>query len=199
MNLKCSVGFHDWKKDCEKCSVCGKTRNGCHKWTGCTCSACGGIRDEDHEWNGCKCSKCDKTRSEGHMWDGCKCSQCGKTRSEGHVWDGCESSKCGKTRNEGHQWKDWNGYKCSKCREVKSLHGKTVIASAFSLQEPLRAASADDRSFFCVSLDRYGGYEGFWLIDGTKGTTSAFSIETVLSKTPDWVITKYPRIASISC
>jgi len=40
---------HDWSKDCEKCSKCGKIRVEYHVWNGCECSKCRKIRDEQHE------------------------------------------------------------------------------------------------------------------------------------------------------
>ncbi|MEI6500087.1 MAG: ankyrin repeat domain-containing protein [Armatimonadota bacterium] len=79
-----------------------------------------------------------------------------------------------------------------------NLIGKTVVAAPSSLVEPYRSESEAERSFFCVSRDKYGGYEGFWLADGLKGTTTSFLIERILTETPAWAITKYPRIASIA-
>ena len=101
-----------------------------------------------------------------------------------------------------HEW-DKKGLKCSKCGEGRNLIGLTVVASGHSLTPPLNAASERDRSFFCVSkaclgTKEYEGlYDGFWLIDGTKGTTALFVIEKVLSETPSWVVDKYPRIAPL--
>jgi hypothetical protein len=83
------------------------------------------------------------------------------------------------------------------------LTGKTVVAAAWSLQEPLASASERDRTFFCVSKASLGGtvYEGvfvgFWLIDGTGGNTAFFTIEKILRQTPAWAIEKYPRIATL--
>jgi hypothetical protein len=84
------------------------------------------------------------------------------------------------------------------------LIGKTVVAAAYSLQEPYKSASERDRSFFCVSKASLGGkeydslYDGFWLVDGTKGTTAFFEIEKVYDTTPTWVIEKYPRVAHLA-
>jgi hypothetical protein len=70
--------------------------------------------------------------------------------------------------------------------------------------ESLRSAPERDRSFFCVSKASLGEksyegiYDGFWLVDGQKGTTAFFAIEKVLLETPEWVIEKYPRTASIA-
>ena len=81
-----------------------------------------------------------------------------------------------------------------------NLIGKTVVAAAHSLQEPYRSASERDRSFFCVSQASYSdqAYDGFWLVDGTKGTTGSFIVEKVLHETPAWVIEKYPRVAHLA-
>jgi tetratricopeptide (TPR) repeat protein len=166
MNIKCKLGFHtwngcicskcgivrdeqhDWKKDCEKCSKCGKPRVNQHDWNGCKCSKCGITRDEQHNWkkNCEKCSKCGKTKEKQHQWDGCKCTKCGKTRDEQHDWskdcgkcsqcgktsekqhhwDGCKCTKCGKNRDEEHDWsKD-----CEKC----SICGKTISTKAEELK-----------------------------------------------------------------
>jgi hypothetical protein len=84
------------------------------------------------------------------------------------------------------------------------LIGKTVIASARSLVEPYRSESPQGRSFFCVSKASLDGkvydglYDGFWLIDGSKGTTAFFVIEDVLERTPSWVTEKYPRVAYLA-
>jgi len=78
------------------------------------------------------------------------------------------------------------------------------VAAAHSLQEPYRSAPEHDRSFFCVSKASLGDkvyeglYDGFWLIDGTKGTTAFFIIEKVLDKTPSWVVERYPRVAGLA-
>ena len=41
MNLKCAIGLHDWRSDCEKCASCGKPRTGAHAWNDCVCTKCG--------------------------------------------------------------------------------------------------------------------------------------------------------------
>lgn len=97
---------------------------------------------------------------------------------------------------EGHEW---TGYKCSKCGKRRDLIGMTVVVAGNSLLAPLNTASERDRSFFCVSRASYSdeAYDGFWLIDGTRGTTGSFVIEKVLEETPAWVIQKYPRVANL--
>ena len=116
---------HDWSKDCEKCTKCGKERQGAHNWDGCKCtkcrkdshdwaddcekcSKCGEARQNVHKykWNGCKCELCGKTRDENHDWstDCEKCSDCGATRQNSHKWKGCKCTHCGKTKDEGHEW-----------------------------------------------------------------------------------------------
>jgi hypothetical protein len=78
------------------------------------------------------------------------------------------------------------------------------VAAARSLVEPYRSGSERDRSFFCASTATLGAksydglYDGFWLVDGTKGTTAFFVIEKVFDKTPAWVIEKYPRVAYLA-
>ena len=76
MNIQCTFGLHKWKackcvlcgkqrdqehdwvSDCDKCSVCAKTRYKAHTWKGCVCSACGQIRGDEHIWNGTTCKTC---------------------------------------------------------------------------------------------------------------------------------------------
>jgi hypothetical protein len=74
----CIQKRHDFTKDCEKCSKCGKFWGIYHDFT------------KDCE----KCSKCDVIRVNKHILDGCKCSICGK---EMHDWsnDNNICSKCG--------------------------------------------------------------------------------------------------------
>lgn len=140
-----------------------------------------------------------------HTWskDCEKCSGCEKIRKFPHEWEGCKCSNCAKRRNVDHEWEDLDGYRCSRCGALKDLRGKTVVAAASSMLD--KTASERDRCFFCVSQpsdDRgkaYDGvFEGFWLVDGTKGATAFFKIEQVYDRTPDWAIKKYPRIASIA-
>jgi len=53
MSSSCFLGFHDWKKDCEKCSICGTKRYEKHKWHGMPeeCSICGALRSGIVEWD----------------------------------------------------------------------------------------------------------------------------------------------------
>jgi hypothetical protein len=147
-----------------------------------------------HDWGGCKCARCEKIRDEDHSWSGTtgkRCATCGKARDDRHKW-------CGETR---HKWV--SRFRCSNCGALRNLTGMTVVASARSMQAPLSTAPERDRSFFCVSATSLDGktydgvYDGFWLIDGTKGTTAFFEIEKVLDETPAWVLEKYPRVASV--
>jgi len=100
MNLKCKLGFHNWSNDCEKCSICGKSRKKNHNWShDCEkCSICGQTREREHYWsNNCeKCAVCGKTRDNYHKWSGCRCLVCLTIRDEHHVWQSCICSKCGK-------------------------------------------------------------------------------------------------------
>lgn len=228
MGLMCTLGMHKWDgckcsvcsrtrdaitpmHDCapywdgDKCAICGKPRSQEHNcasdWDGCRCSKCGKTRDAEHTWDGCKCTRCGKTRDAEHSWDGCKCTKCGK---ENHSWDGCKCTKCGKTRAGGHSW---DGCKCTTCGKTRvaehsqdgNLTGLTVVVAAYSLVEPYRSLPEKDRCFFCVNKSAYGGwYDGFWVIDGTRGTTGAFVIEKVLQNTPNWIIQQYPAIARIA-
>ncbi len=41
MNLKCKLGFHEWSKNCEECSRCGRSRPNAHAWKDRKCSCCG--------------------------------------------------------------------------------------------------------------------------------------------------------------
>ena len=52
MNLKCTLGLHEWTKDCEKCSKCDKTRQNRHDWSkDCqSCSICGKTRTTPHNF-----------------------------------------------------------------------------------------------------------------------------------------------------
>jgi uncharacterized protein (TIGR02145 family) len=100
MSLKCKIGFHTWK-GC-KCNDCGKIRDVQHDWSkDCEkCSKCGKI-ESHHDWSkDCeKCSKCGKIESH-HDWskDCEKCSKCSATREKQHDWtQDCEKCcKCGK-------------------------------------------------------------------------------------------------------
>ena len=98
---------HDWKKDCEHCAQCGKTRANAHTWYYCKCTACGKIRDAEHTPD-CKCRICGKLREEfpdsWHAWgvsfttgvesDCQKCGKCGKTRNvEPPVYCLCDKCK----------------------------------------------------------------------------------------------------------
>jgi hypothetical protein len=125
------VPAHDWGKDCEKCSACGKTRAASHNWgKDCDeCSACGKTRVAGHDWSkDCeRCSACGKTRVAGHDWskDCGQCSACGKTRAPGHkraaqygAIQKCPA--CGKTWVPAHDW----GKDCENC----SACGKTRVA-----------------------------------------------------------------------
>lgn len=100
MALTCILGFHTW--DGCKCTNCGKIRDEGHDWSkDCEkCSRCGKTRENAHTWAGCKCTNCGKTRDEGHNWskDCEKCSICGVTRQNAHQWDGIRCSKCGVNR-----------------------------------------------------------------------------------------------------
>lgn len=115
----------------------------------------------------------------------------------GHDWNYCVCSRCGEKRETGHRY--GQDRSCSKCGKVRDLIGMTVVVAGYSLQAPLKTASERDRSFFCVSRASYDAdaFDGFWLIDGTRGTTGSFVIEKVLDETPAWAISKYPRIASV--
>jgi hypothetical protein len=77
MKFSCTLGFHNWAQNCEKCSRCGKTRPGSHAWSGCKCTKCETTRDEGHEWVGCKCSTCGRGRNQGHDWKNGRCARCG--------------------------------------------------------------------------------------------------------------------------
>ncbi|MCX6244666.1 MAG: hypothetical protein NTU98_08175 [Bacteroidetes bacterium] len=109
MSITCLFGFHKWKEDCEKCSVCGKLLSNRHNWA------------SDCE----KCSVCDKVRVEGHNWnENCeKCSICGAIRLNKHDWrhDCKRCSICGLKRNIEHSWEK-NGEKCSSCTKTKSCN-----------------------------------------------------------------------------
>lgn len=82
MNFKCVFGFHGWE-GC-RCAKCGKLRDQDHDWTkNCeTCTACGKSREKAHDWSGCRCRVCEKSRDEGHDWaaDRQMCLRCGKPR-----------------------------------------------------------------------------------------------------------------------
>jgi len=115
MSLKCSLGFHDWNKNCEKCSLCGKTRERYHDWSdNCEkCAKCGKSRKIPHVWkDDCeKCSNCYQTRKNQHNWStNCtRCSICGSIRQVKHsVTNGfcniCKSNVITDPRDN-HQYK----------------------------------------------------------------------------------------------
>ncbi len=142
MKILCSIGVHNWKSDCEKCTECGKIRidkhdwrNDCEKCSNCgmhrknkhnwskdceECSICHEKRDNKHDWKiDCqRCSKCGQNRINKHDWskDCNKCSICGRNRENHHDWSkDCERcSYCGKQRQNQHDWKG-DCEKCSKC------------------------------------------------------------------------------------
>ena len=111
---------HDWSENCQKCAICGNSRQEAHNWQGCVCTKCKHTRDMDHNWKmDCeKCSVCGQTRDHYHKWDGCKCTKCGKTRNENHAWSSnCEKcSICGETRLDKHQW---DGCVCLNCKQTR--------------------------------------------------------------------------------
>lgn len=125
--------LHDWSKDCEKCSICGKIEKNivignicrtCGNKIGKTyrepfkpyCYTCKKIVYSYHTFkNDCEvCSTCGKLSGNNHNWskDCEKCSNCGKIRVNEHDWDGCKCKTCGKTRDEQHVW---NGCICTIC------------------------------------------------------------------------------------
>ena len=67
MHIKCILGIHDWSKNCEKCEICAKERNGAHDWSA-NCQRCrkcsSSRRDVAHEWSGVKCAKCGCAKSD---------------------------------------------------------------------------------------------------------------------------------------
>lgn len=141
---------HDWGKDCEKCIVCGKTKQEAHTWNGCKCSACGRTRDKEHDWSkNCeKCATCGKTEmtinGEHMIANGaciyCLCSEVaikhfgwkcenrdGLVAAQNwaaHDWDGCKCIKCGRTRDEGHLF---DGCNCKRCG--KAVHNWNDIGA----------------------------------------------------------------------
>ncbi len=90
MSLKCKVGIHVWR-GC-KCASCGKSDNSRHDWKlNCEmCSVCLAVRSHAHHWNGCKCTTCGMTRESGHDWslDCWECSVCRSKRYFAHDFDG---------------------------------------------------------------------------------------------------------------
>ena len=188
MGIKCILGFHTWNEFKCMCSVCYKRRDE-HDWSkDCEkCFNCGQIQKNQHDWVGCKCSKCGETRDEQHDWikDDKKCYKCTICKKEQHEWSRdskfCMCIKCGLKKK--HLWSE--GYsgpliKCSRCDDFYSIIGKTVVAAKYSLMAPLNKASAHDRSFHCTGEHPWGGCSGYWLIDGTPGSTASFCIEKVL-------------------
>jgi hypothetical protein len=49
MNIRCTLGMHDWSIDCRECNRCGKTRSCSHDWSehGDKCRNC---KQENHTW-----------------------------------------------------------------------------------------------------------------------------------------------------
>jgi hypothetical protein len=119
---------HDWKKDCEKCSVCGMASENEHDWSAdCEkCSVCGITRENEHDWStDCeKCPVCGITKENVHDWstDCEKCSKCGKTLENQHDWSkDCEKCYiCGRTIVRQHDWTT-NSEKCSLCGKTKTF------------------------------------------------------------------------------
>ena len=82
VNVKCLFGSHRWR-GC-KCDACGKTRDQQHDWSkDCEeCSICGKMRTGAHAWAGCRCLTCQKRAWRGytHVWRGNTCSVCSAPR-----------------------------------------------------------------------------------------------------------------------
>jgi uncharacterized protein (TIGR02145 family) len=101
MSFNCKIGFHSWN-GCN-CIHCGKTRDEQHDFSkNCEkCSKCGKIPDMDqHNWSDdCeKCSVCGKTREKHHSWvNDCEnCSKCGKVQNGQHKMANGMCQICGK-------------------------------------------------------------------------------------------------------
>jgi hypothetical protein len=129
---------HDWSKDCEKCTNCGKTRPSYyHNWDeDCEkCEKCGKTREHAHNWTmGCMCYGCGKTRDSEHTWKGCNCEVCGKIRDEGHDWtNDCEKcANCGTIRSYSH---DWIGWKCKNCNRIDTTHVDAPLLSQHRISQ----------------------------------------------------------------
>ena len=117
MTFKCLLGFHNWRNNCEQCSICGKKRKNQHNWVGCSCSLCDQRRAIHHDWTkDCEmCSICGKTKNEQHDWSkNCeRCYKCGKASENHHDWNGCKCLRCETNRDFHHDWSTI--YKCSIC------------------------------------------------------------------------------------
>jgi len=110
MGFLCSIGFHNWSKDCEKCSICGKTRNNMHNWSrDCNkCTQCGIQRSDHHtfsHWYGKKTSPYTIKHHYFTEESVRKCKACGKeefcrhhdfyeTGSSGSIYDSATWYKC---------------------------------------------------------------------------------------------------------
>jgi len=57
MGMKCLFGVHEWGRDCEKCSACGRERFGFHYWKDGKCTKCGTARHELGSWKSPKSGK----------------------------------------------------------------------------------------------------------------------------------------------
>jgi len=91
----CEENQHDWSKDCEKCSNCGKERKLQHVWNGCVCKVCRKSRDEQHDWSkNCNvCNKCGNKRIDGHTFVNGYCSHCKIEEKEGVFIDERDGKK----------------------------------------------------------------------------------------------------------
>ena len=144
MNMRCAIGVHAWR-GCS-CSRCGKTRNEGHDWAeNCErCSICGKTRT-NHNWSrDCeKCANCRVTRFSAHDWskDCEKCAACGRKRQNAHDWsqDVEKCAKCGTTRV------------MPFTEELPPFHGldRAAHCIAFSRDDNLIAAG-DDHGYIIV-------------------------------------------------
>ena len=158
MNIICKLGFHswngckcrkcsitrdeqhNWKKNCEKCSICNKSRENVHQRKGCSCINC---HTTFHTVKDCICSKCLKEFHEFDLYNfefgfgspslvkninACFCKKCRQTI---HLlnYNSHKCDRCGQTFHQyikvGETWStrdtDWDvqrtvsKYRCKVC------------------------------------------------------------------------------------
>ena len=113
MSLACLIGIHDWTKDCDNCSKCGKTRPNSHDWSkDCQhCSICSKTRNIPHNFSAWKMKNVSLYYCGNHRCytTGVKtCSLCSKEEL-------CRDHELRLVDTKGSIYESTDYYRCSRC------------------------------------------------------------------------------------
>lgn len=142
MGILCTFGFHNW--DGCKCTKCSKIRDEKHNWKiNCEmCSICNKKSGKVHQKEGCRCINCDTTF---HTVKNCICLHCQK---EFHEFDyyklefnnfkasvvknfnACKCKKCGKTLHK----LSYDSHECMICGEI--FHQYIKVGEPWKMVDP---------------------------------------------------------------